>query len=253
MKTQFTHDEWNTYAQSYDVLHTLVPYQKLLSAVGAALAIADGNEVLDAGCGTGNLLQSLVHQYPNATYSGADSAPSMLTRAEIKCTNWPVTFYNVDLTKRLPFTDSQFDKIAAVNVLYTLPNPRETLREMHRIIASNGTLVLVTPKWGYENGYVLKEHCQSSQPDTFWKDAHASPEREAYLINLAIDNTRTVQQMLQIAAHNRRIALTTNFTFFTEASLTDALTQSGFSIKTMSYVYANQALMVTAKKEPSTC
>lgn len=51
----------------------------------------------------------------------------------------------VDATKPLPFDVASFDGALCINMLYTLPDPGSVLRELHRIITSNGTLFIAVP------------------------------------------------------------------------------------------------------------
>lgn len=51
----------------------------------------------------------------------------------------------LDFNKTLPFAEGAFDAVLFVNAAYIADDPVFTLREMHRVLKTNGTLVLVTP------------------------------------------------------------------------------------------------------------
>jgi len=50
-----------------------------------------------------------------------------------------------DLNKLLPFGDNSFDCVYGLSVLEHLLNPCKFLRESHRVLNDNGTLVILTP------------------------------------------------------------------------------------------------------------
>src|SRR3990167_8773441 len=72
--------DWNTYAKAYDLLRSIKPYRAMHDAVGAAIKqhhVHGGGFILDAGCGTGNLLTTLSeHDIPRACMVGIDAAPA---------------------------------------------------------------------------------------------------------------------------------------------------------------------------------
>ena len=56
-----------------------------------------------------------------------------------------IHFCVVDLHERLPYPDGSLDFACAVEVIEHLENPRRFLRECHRILKSDGMLILSTP------------------------------------------------------------------------------------------------------------
>lgn len=45
--------------------------------------------------------------------------------------------------EKLPFSDSSFDKIVTVESFYFWPDPEENLKEVYRVLAEDGTFLLV--------------------------------------------------------------------------------------------------------------
>ena len=45
--------------------------------------------------------------------------------------------------EELPFSDSSFDKIVTVESFYFWPDPEENLKEVYRVLAEDGTFLLV--------------------------------------------------------------------------------------------------------------
>lgn len=106
----------------------------------ARLSLRPGERLLDVGCGTGALLQPLSKRYPDARLTGVDPVPEMLAVARSRL---PL---EVDLrggwAERLPFENEQFDVVVSCNAFHYFQEPATTLREMKRILAPGGRLVI---------------------------------------------------------------------------------------------------------------
>lgn len=90
--------------------------------------------VLDAGAGKGQLSTAL-HD-AGFEVSAFDIEPG-------KAGN--VTIRKADLNKKIPFKNSQFDYITAVEVVEHLENPFHMVREFNRVLKKGGELYLTTP------------------------------------------------------------------------------------------------------------
>lgn len=240
-----TQVNWDEYAVNYDALLKLRPYVHMLGEVAGAVRIGSINSVLDAGCGTGNLLTRLqACRIPEIT--GMDSSPEMLSRAKGK--GLRVKFVHADLNAHLPFPDKTFEAITCVNALYAAENPGSTLAEFARIVAPGGMLVVVTPKQGYENGLILKAHCESQQPDEYWRNIHADPEREESLMREALQDEETFLQIRSVTEINRRISHDAKFHFFTRSELQTLVRNAGFHIVDHRETYAFQSHLLVARQ-----
>ena len=237
--------DWNAYAECYDALQRLVPYQELMQDVAQALARFAPRRILDAGCGTGNLIDTVHHRMSTTVeIIGIDNAPHMLARARTKCPY--ATFSHADMDAGLPFLSGTFDAIACVNALYASRDPAHLLAEFRRVLVQNGVLIIATPKRGYENGLILKAHCKSTKPDTYWLDAHASESRESALIYEAMGDISSAQAIIALARVNRDIARNTPFHFLTAEELTALVIDAGFTLIHHQLTYADQShLMIT--------
>lgn len=247
----FFHEDWEEYARCYDSLLHLKPYSNLIEMVARESLTYKEGAILDASCGTGNFEKKFLELQGSEKriVIGIDTSKEMLARAVQKCAELPtVNFLEADLNTTLPFPDESFSQVVSINTLYAVSSPAETLKEFHRVLAQNGRLLLVTPKHGYENGEILKEHCESSFPSSFWEKAHSSSERESFLIREAVKDEQAVNDMLIVAEYNRNIAINSSFHFFEEKNLLSLITISGFSVIQNSRTYANQALFIIATK-----
>jgi ubiquinone/menaquinone biosynthesis C-methylase UbiE len=138
---------WDMYSRVYDSVYQLMPYRKLLWDTYQALELEPGMRVLDAGCGTGNF-EHFLHQKnpPRVRIDAIDFSAAMLDVASRKnATLDNVEFARGDLGARLPYDDATFDRILSINVLYALPDPDATLRELLRVLKPGGLIVLTSP------------------------------------------------------------------------------------------------------------
>lgn len=236
---------WSEYAKCYDALLELEPYVQTLHEVAEAVAARPCNHLLDVGCGTGNFLNVLRSKLTgkNTRMTGIDSSKEMLRRAKQKVQgNKAVGFVEGDLDRPLPFATGSFDVVVSMNSLYAVTDPQITVTELRRVLSKGGYLFLVTPKSGYENGLIVREHCKSTEPEELWLDAHSSPERELLLLlRKAFGNDEeTIRQMQLVARYNREIAMTRTFHFFEQSDLTSVLIKSGFVVQAVRPIYAGQ-------------
>jgi ubiquinone/menaquinone biosynthesis C-methylase UbiE len=251
--TAFNAIDWGAYARCYDALLELSPYRAMLTDVTAALRLGGSDRILDAGCGTGNLLLRLQDDAralgvrPGA-YFACDASNAMLARAKEKTED--VSFVRCDLDDRLPYDDESFDAIACVNALYATKDPHATIKEFHRTLTHGGRLVIVSPKRGYENGLILKAHAKSQKPDDYWRDAHRSVERERMLVSEACEDPEVSSKVMLLADYNRRIARDATFHFFEPSDLCALLRETGFRIDTDGLTYAGQNILVSATRLP---
>jgi SAM-dependent methyltransferase len=150
---------WNVYALCYDAVTGLAPYQEMLDEVVAALDLSPGMRVLDAGCGTGALADRLAAACPDIELLAVDLSPGMLRRARARRI-WPATFAFLEgnIDNVLANDTRGFDRIASVNVIWTLPDPRQTFARMAAGLRPHGRMVHTTPRWRFRANVVLWRH-----------------------------------------------------------------------------------------------
>jgi SAM-dependent methyltransferase len=243
MKRAFSVKDWEQYAEYYDALNELRPYREMVDDVLGVLPSLISS-VLDAGCGTGNISAGLSLRAGRVI--GVDRSSLMIKRARRKCAGG--AFVVTDLDTALPFRDQTFNAIVCMNTLYALKNTAMVLLEFLRVLHPGGKLIIVTPKYGYENGLILKAHCKSKKPDSYWLNAHATAARETTLLREALSDKALEDRFRMVAQTNRKIAFACAFTFFKEEQLASLTKESGFAIKKIGYTYANQNLLLVAEK-----
>ena len=101
-------------------------------------------KILDAGCGTGGMLERLRRHFPGALLQGMDFSPKAV--ASTRARGFPeVREANVN---QLPFETASMDVIISLDVLYhqAVDEPL-ALAGCHRVLKPGGTLILNLPAY----------------------------------------------------------------------------------------------------------
>nr|AWI66908.1 Methyltransferase [Caecomyces sp.] len=99
-------------------------------------------DFLDIGCGTGNTIEYLLKEYPDAHYTGIDLAEKMIEVAKKKIQHDNVEFLVGD-AENLPFEDNKYDVIICKESIHHYPNPEKFFKESFRVLKPNGRLIIV--------------------------------------------------------------------------------------------------------------
>lgn len=107
----------------------------------------DGINLLDIGCGTGDIIESFI-TYSNIKFSniiGVDISEAMLNlfitkRRYLKINNCYIL--KADATN-LPFKDNSFDVVATAFVIRNIENITALFTEIYRILSHNGIFVFL--------------------------------------------------------------------------------------------------------------
>lgn len=115
------------------------------------LNLKPGNVVLDAGCGLGRHLRQLA-TVPGLKIFGIDRSAGALSATMKSMEDMPYALskdYLVSVAdiNRLPFADASFDCIICSEVLEHIPDHKNAIKEMDRILKPQGTLVVSVPRY----------------------------------------------------------------------------------------------------------
>ena len=105
-----------------------------------------GTRVLDVGCGVGQVVARL-NEAGFEAY-GVDVSQPNIERAKNVCSRCQI--YD---GKKLPFADNHFASAGALNVLEHVDEPEEFIRELVRVVAVGGKVVLSSPNFFRVFGY----------------------------------------------------------------------------------------------------
>ena len=97
-------------------------------------------DILDIGCGTGQLLSTLDRQYPRSRLYGLDLAYNM-TRCAADRLGPDAALVNGD-AEGLPFRDGAFDLVVSTSTLQWIENMDVFFRECQRVVRCDGLLCI---------------------------------------------------------------------------------------------------------------
>lgn len=149
----FRRRAWDKQAQGYDRKIGWCE-RRILGADNRLWAAEHAQgEVLEVAVGTG---LNLPHYDPQLKVTGVDLSPAMLDIARQRATHLG---RHVDLQEgdahHLPFDDASFDTVVCTFSLCNVPDPRQALQEMRRVLRPGGRLVLV-------------DHVRSTSKPLYW-------------------------------------------------------------------------------------
>lgn len=122
-----------------------VEHQRLVSWTFSQLGLSASDVVLDMGCGAGMALKTAGQIATEGIVVGFDYSPTMTrvtharNRRIIADGRGGVVQANVAAP---PFAADSFDKAFSIESLYFWPNPRESLREVRRVLKPGGRVAL---------------------------------------------------------------------------------------------------------------
>jgi SAM-dependent methyltransferase len=109
------------------------------AAVVGEAARAGGAAVLEVGCGTGAFAERVAAEKPDATIVATDQSERFVELTAARGVEARVAD-----VQDLPFPDDSFDVVAALWMLYHVPDLDRGLAELRRVLRPGGLLVAVT-------------------------------------------------------------------------------------------------------------
>ena len=134
-------------------------YDRIMGRWSARLAEAfldfsgcsDGEDILDAGCGTGSLTSALSRRIKARSITGVDFSPIYVDYAR-QATSDPRTTFEVGDICGLSFADRSFDRVLSLLVLHFVPQTERAVAELRRVARPGATVAAAV--WDVRGGYV---------------------------------------------------------------------------------------------------
>lgn len=139
-QTQRQLSVWQKAASRYD--RAMAPLERgLLAGSREWVGERAHGRVLEVAIGTG---RNLEFYPPDVELTGVDLSPAMLRRARRRARelNLTATLRVADV-EHLPFDDASFDTVVCALGLCSIPRPEAAVREMARVLAPGGSLLLL--------------------------------------------------------------------------------------------------------------
>jgi len=112
--------------------------------------------ILDVGSGAGQIVQHLLEFADrDAQITCVDLSHRMLCRARDRLRSDRPVYMTADLCA-LPFADESFDGITCGYVLEHLPEPRDGLRELSRVLRRHGRMLLLTTEDNFAGAWTSR-------------------------------------------------------------------------------------------------
>jgi len=114
----------------------------------AALALNDGESILDAGCGTGLLLEMQAKAVDRqGRAEGIDFSEDMLDVARARCAGFEQVSLQQGNVEELGFEAETFDALSCTQTLLYVQKMDKALREMYRVLKPGGRIAIVETDW----------------------------------------------------------------------------------------------------------
>ncbi len=129
----------------YNLLTAALGVSKIHRTLIDQARLADGQRVLEIGCGTGKLSIRAKRAHPGIDLVGSDPDPRALALAERKTHNLTGVRFERAYAQRLPHPDASFDRVLSSLMLHHLDEDTKTAAaaEIQRVLRPGGSLHLV--------------------------------------------------------------------------------------------------------------
>lgn len=148
---------WDNYAKAYDGLLYLAPYRHLVDHVSDLGLASRPKQVLDLGCGTGNVAVALLAKDSTVQVDAVDWSASMLSYLPPKVKDARLTIRRRDAVQYLAETHNTYDVIILNNVVYTINDRARFWKLIAERLNPGGRVIVAHPDTG-NSGSLLRDH-----------------------------------------------------------------------------------------------
>lgn len=146
------------------------PFVELVSRVGAE----QPREVVDLGCGPGNLTALLAQRWPDARVVGLDTSEAMVARARADQPDGPVAYEVGDVREWAP--EQQVDVLVTNATLQWVPGHLELLPRLVRQVRPGGWLAMQVPGNFDQPSHTLRDELAAEAAYAMFTAGVARPE-----------------------------------------------------------------------------
>jgi len=99
--------------------------------------------ILDFGCGPGDVTEIIAREFPNSTIEGCDASEAMLDLAKKKLA--AVDFYMWDGTDPMPKNDGRYDCVVSKLTVHFVEDLGLLAKQIHAVLEAGGSFVFSVP------------------------------------------------------------------------------------------------------------
>jgi SAM-dependent methyltransferase len=147
----------------------------VLERIVARLRLPARPRILDAGCGSG---RNMVELARHGEVTGVEIARASAELARGRHLGEVVE----GSVMQMPFADDSFDLVVCLDVIEHLPDDRGALRELRRVLAPDGALIVTVPayQWLWSGHDEINHHCRRYSRTTLRRAANEAGWECAY-------------------------------------------------------------------------
>ncbi|WP_169306524.1 class I SAM-dependent methyltransferase [Cohnella pontilimi] len=104
-----------------------------------------GESILEIGFGNGKYIHEIASKMKTGFVAGVDFSSTMVEQARKRNKAYilqGLVDINLGEVNHIPFESETFNKVFTVNTIYFWPNPANDIREIHRVLKTDGQLVV---------------------------------------------------------------------------------------------------------------
>ena len=132
-------------ATSYDRMNRILSLGRDIRWRESAVRLvrSQPKRILDLACGTGDFAFALARRFPDTPITGVDLTPTMLDLARRKNRSPHITFEEGNAQNLTEFKGKAFSLVTCAFGFRNFPDPAAALREVRRVIADGGELIVL--------------------------------------------------------------------------------------------------------------
>jgi ubiquinone/menaquinone biosynthesis C-methylase UbiE len=166
------------------------------------IEVRPGERILDVGCGDGRFLRFCESQMSEGSVYGTDVSYVRLQR----CIGEQLKVGQAEV-ENMPFADNTFQTILLIEVIEHTWQPEKALKELARILAPGGKMILSTPNYPVKRVYDWAAYLRGNSRSPADDPTHFSPFSAKGIAELCSRNFSRVESYMTRIAGESRVSL----------------------------------------------